>query len=158
MNKNGYFNHTFTLSETQFLSSKTKQSFCHVKDNRRCKKKTKTLPGISSSDTLVANQFFVTSCLMCPQDQTAAIKYYWGQNISTNSYFLQATEERKQHWQQYSLVLQCSTFKVQLPLILNEECNKAIPHVWTLSCCWDTQPPVSHVKNKDWLFFLRLII
>lgn len=102
---------------------------------------------------LVANQFFVTSCWRCPQDQTAAVRYYWGQNISTNSYFLRATDGRKQHWQQCSLVLQCSTFKVQLPLILNEECNKAIPHVWTLSCCSDMQPPVPHAKKITIDFF-----
>lgn len=120
------------LSETHFC----------VKDNCSCRKKTKTLPGISSSDTLVTNQFFVTSCLTCLQDQTAAVKYYWGQNTSTNSYFLQAAEERKHHWQQCTLMLHCSTSEVQSPLIRNEKCNKAVPHVWTLSCHWARQPPV----------------
>lgn len=100
-----------------FMSSKTKQPFCHVKANCSCKKKRKTLPGISSTDTLVANQFFMTSCLRCPQDQTAAEKYYGGQNISTNSDFLQAPEERKQHWQTCSSVLY---IQGATALILNE--------------------------------------
>lgn len=160
MNTNADSNHSFAFSETRFLPRKTAQPFKCVKDSGSCvKKTTKTFPRISTNDNLVPNQFFVASCLTCPQDQTTAVPYYSGQNTSTNSYFLQPTDGRKHHWQQFSLVLRCSTFREQLPLILNEECNKAIPHVWTLSCCWDMQPPGLHVKIKDeggFFFYLYL--
>lgn len=74
-----------------FLPTNTVQPFKHVKDN--CSRLKKCFQGFPPTITRYENQFFAASCLTCPQDQTTAVLYYWGQNISTNSYFLQPTEK-----------------------------------------------------------------